>query len=260
MKKIEKKQIRERQVELLEVFSQFCDDRKLDMYLDFGTLLGAIRHKGFIPWDDDIDIVMPRKDFEYILSMTGEKIGKYVIKSWKNNTHCFPVIRIVDENTIVDERYVKKQYTCGLWIDIFPLDGDVNDKIKKKILFYSKLLNAKAVHMKDEKLGARKIVKSFIYYILPISIPWLCEKINELSKVTPLEGTTNCNINVITIYGNKKIFPVSKYLDKKMYQFETLNLPGTKYYDERLKRIYRDYKEYPPIEKQIGHFDNVYIK
>lgn len=117
-------------------FDEFCTNYNLDYSLAGGTLLGAVRHKGFIPWDDDIDVYMPRKDYEFLLKKYN-KWGKnkgYKIISAANNGFYMMIAKIIDTKTIAVEK--NRTEKIGVWIDILPVDyvGEINEK-DKDILF-----------------------------------------------------------------------------------------------------------------------------
>ena len=115
------------QVEILDEIIRICDSNNLDYYLIGGTLLGAIRHKGFIPWDDDLDIAMPRDAYDKFISLCYSELSDdYILDSFKNNSgYWLPFIKIRKKNTIYEEKAIsaKRNIPKGVWVDIFPLDN-----------------------------------------------------------------------------------------------------------------------------------------
>src|SRR5690554_3302921 len=110
--------------ENLQAIHEFCEEYGLTYYLSDGTLLGAIRHKGMIPWDDDADICMPREDYNKLLELSSKlpepyKIGHYSLDS----NYIYPFIKFMNSSTEVVEYFGKNTYKAGVWVDIFPLDG-----------------------------------------------------------------------------------------------------------------------------------------
>ena len=123
------KTIQENLLPIAKDFHNYCKKEKLNYYIIGGTFLGAIRHKGFIPWDDDIDIAMPRKDYEKFLKDYPQK--KYFILNYKTNPeYKYYISKLCSKDYIIKE---KTGNEVNLFIDIFPIDGTPNNKILKKI-------------------------------------------------------------------------------------------------------------------------------
>ena len=119
-------------LELLKQFLKICDKHNLKYYIIGGTLLGAIRHKNFIPWDDDIDVAMPRKDFDIFLKVANNELkDNYKLSTYFNNKeHRYYLPKLVDLNTtIMEKRYEKINKETHVFIDIFPIDGTPNNII-----------------------------------------------------------------------------------------------------------------------------------
>lgn len=135
IRKIEKKEIQPRLAKLLKEVKDICEEHGLRYYLWGGTLLGAIRHNGFIPWDDDIDICMPREDYNKLIELQKQK-------KLKNTLHCHELeknykylyAKYCEDGTLVSEKY-SNAGKFGLFVDIFPLDGLGNDRKEIKKLF-----------------------------------------------------------------------------------------------------------------------------
>ena len=164
---------------ILREVSEICSENKIDFYLIEGSLLGAVRHGGFIPWDDDIDIGMPREDYERFLSIISDKLPSHLsLKSYKfdSDFHSY-YARIVDNRTKVIPEYLKfsGRYT-GVWIDIFPLDGAPKSALWRKfhylcILRY-KFMLALYYNDKNKKraLPKRIIVNIFKPFITKMNV------------------------------------------------------------------------------------------
>ena len=123
MKKLSNVECKEVIFSILKEFADFCDSNKLKYYLAYGTILGAIRHKDFIPWDDDIDVYMPRPDYIRFKTLFKERYSgaKYQLRSDQKNKVDLPFEKVMDMTTIVDTKMNDVDH--HLWIDIFPLDG-----------------------------------------------------------------------------------------------------------------------------------------
>jgi len=112
-------------LDILVAFDTFCRHHDIPYYLASGTCLGAVRHGGFIPWDDDIDVRIPRPHYRRFLDLSSSPIeGRYQVLSMETSrTHIYPFAKLVDTRTICIEQRIRKNYDYGLWVDIFPVDG-----------------------------------------------------------------------------------------------------------------------------------------
>ena len=155
MKELSREEVQRVETKLLEEFADICESHGLSYYLAYGTLIGAARHQGFIPWDDDVDVMMPRKDFEILFS----EFNGWRLRDTSQFVHCrnetcrFPFARIMDTRTLVDEEYSEGEEELGAWIDIFPLDDmplDA-DKLFKRIGYWN---TARMLAASDPKKGA----------------------------------------------------------------------------------------------------------
>lgn len=128
MKEITLRQMQEIELELLLAFDSVCKKHNLRYYLDGGTLLGAMCYEGFIPWDDDIDLKMPRPDYARFLTLQGEFPAHIRIDA-PRKAHCeYTMTKLVDDRTVLIERNGGREKTTGVYIDIFPMDGHPEDE------------------------------------------------------------------------------------------------------------------------------------
>ncbi len=126
MRKIEIDEMRQRLLSMAEYLQNICKENGLKMFLSGGTLLGAVRHKGFIPWDDDIDVHMPRPDYDRLIKIfkRKENIGKYKLLSHElNDKYVYTFAKLVDDDTLLIEDDIYSGVDMGLYLDIFPIDG-----------------------------------------------------------------------------------------------------------------------------------------
>lgn len=175
--KLSRKEFEKEIVRLYSDFASLCTNLSLRHWISFGTLLGAVRHNGFIPWDDDFDVFMPRKDYEklrqYFL-MKDNIDGNYSLLDpflTKHYPYCFP--RFNDNRYIEEEPGRKNNYGLGLNFDIYPIDGiDINDKKHiKKLLHYKKILdlrtNFKKPRGRNFFVTLAKIIARFLLKMIP---------------------------------------------------------------------------------------------
>ena len=139
-------EIQTMEFQILKQFKKYCKKRSINFFLVGGTLLGAVRHKGFIPWDDDIDVAMLRDSYNKLIQFAKENPyidskKRYKILIPLQKKHIYPYIKIIDTNTIAYEKYIKEEYANGLWLDVFPYDYGADTyeeivKLNKKHKFY----------------------------------------------------------------------------------------------------------------------------
>lgn len=131
-------EIKKIELELMDELDNVCRENNLSYVLGYGSCLGAVRHHGFIPWDDDIDVLMPRDDYEKLWQIFGSvrSNDRFRLVSYRDKSSSLPFFKLVNTATIMEERYTRPEYTSGVWIDIFPMDATPKDyeKIKKRSL------------------------------------------------------------------------------------------------------------------------------
>ena len=238
----------------LEAIDAVCREHGLRYYLWAGTMLGAIRHKGFIPWDDDMDICMPRPDYEQLISHWREWLPQpyEVIAPETDPTYPYPFAKIEDASTTVLERPDFK-FLEGVYIDVFPIDGAPTDEQKRKshfkrYKFWRHLLFLRGRDPFKHGKGPRSW------------FPWL------LHKIYSLEDLQNKVKGYMTKYPYDESDYVCDYDDglrgviekrilgtPQVYPFEDKQFLGVEHYDEYLSNKYGDYMQLPPKEKQIQH-------
>lgn len=246
------------ELEILKEFIRICNNNNLKYFAVGGTLIGTIRHKGFIPWDDDIDIGMPRKDYDKFISIaTKEMNEKYFIQpghDYKNSWQPFTKIRKKD--TLADEKNIAHiDYPKGIFIDIFPFD---NTNTNHSILF--KIKCNIIVTITDTiyyKWGAKKIDeirrKGLCRFFSLFSIKFL-KKI-QLKLMT---SKNNKETKYLVSYGGsysmyKETQPKDVFFPLKTKKFEGIDIKVPNKYDAYLREIYGDYMKLPPKEKRVNH-------
>lgn len=122
---VELAEIKKIELDILIYIDEICRKNHLKYYIGYGTLIGAIRHKGFIPWDDDIDIIMPRPDYIKIMKIMQKENGRYKFISIENskNDYNYPFAKVIDSNTKMVEEWRPNKEELGIYVDVFPLDG-----------------------------------------------------------------------------------------------------------------------------------------
>lgn len=259
-------EIKRRELDILLLFQDFCKKNNLRFYLSGGTLLGAIRHHGFIPWDDDIDICMPRIDYEKLIEIYPNEDQRYCLRTKKLNNFTAPFAKIVDTNTYIDLQFTSDDNNSQLWIDIFPVDGlpeslDSVKKIYKQCDFYRRIFS-----ITDAKLGEGKtIFHKYIKYILkPLSNLYgkkrCVEKIEQIAKKHSYQDCKYVGAVTWGLYGAGERMLKSEFEKQVMVEFEGHKFPAFSCWDSYLKGLYGDYMQLPPVEKRQTHDMKVYVK
>lgn len=259
MKKLNLTEIKQRELNILLFFDHFCGKYNLRYYLAGGTLLGAIRHKGFIPWDDDIDVCMPRNDYNRMIEIYSKsKNLKYRIKSNTLNNNS-PYTNLVDSDTIIENQFSNTQENDGLWIDIFPVDGLPENsalvkKIYKKCDFYRTLLLLIGAKLGEGKTITRKYLKYILKPLLTLYGKNRC--VNKLESIAAQYPYDECKyVGAITwgLYGFGERMLKSEFEQAVEVEFEGHKFPAFSCWDSYLRGLYGDYMQLPPVEKRKTH-------
>ena len=245
------------QSKLLEMFAwltSFLEKNQIRYYAMGGTALGAARHGGFIPWDDDIDICIPRKDYERLINLLREPIDHYVIETSdsEDKDFIYNFAKFYDTNTTLTEE-LRRDITRGVYIDIFPLDG-LGNTLEEAICYYKKIdrMNMLLAMISCKFRKDRAFLKNIavaIGRLIPISPKWLIKKIHNQCRQRNFDDykyVTNC----MSTYRTKEILDKSILGVPKTYNFENMQIKGPEYMDRYLSSIYHNWRDLPPLEKR----------
>jgi lipopolysaccharide cholinephosphotransferase len=247
---------------ILVYFDDFCKRNHLKYSLDGGTLLGAVRHRGFIPWDDDIDVTMLRPEYERFRNLiVKDNHPYYKIHSYNIDKYPVPFCKLSDERTVIKA----KKPIIGINIDIFPQDYVTTDlaQNKKDCAVNTKLwkiLLCKRANYSDFR-QIRRNVGLFInkLKLINISACDICEKIDKNSNNKEYYNSgILCDADMM-FYIN------TKYEEDWLNEFVKLDFEGAKFpvfheYDKILSSLYGDYMKLPPLEKRQNHGYIAYLK
>lgn len=246
-------------------FADYCDENGLLYSLSGGTLLGAVRHKDFIPWDDDIDVIMPRKDYMRLQQLVKEKPIKdnYRLICYEEHTADFPFGKIIDLNTKVVEKCLTSDE--HLWIDLFPVDGMSGDlKEDEKLLNQAKkykLAYARSVAVFGEGTSRfRAIFKTplLIYHKL-IGKKTYAAKLHDLCMKYDYDNSDYVAA-IAWAYGPQERLPKTCFENREKKLFRRREFYVMSCWEYYLKSIFGDYMKLPPENKRINHLMDAYVK
>lgn len=259
MKELTSEELKQVQIDIMKYVHNFCEKNGIKYFICSGTLIGAARHKGFIPWDDDIDIMMPRDDYERFISLFSKEEGRFKVWSHKLQKHYpLPYAKVTDENTLKIENMVGA-IELGVDIDVFPLDDIPDDdnlfaKVVKKGQYYNHLLGLKQTTLRKGRKfykNAILIIGRLLLYFYPTLT--ILRKIDKNAmKFHGCEGSRTADL-VFPIAGMKEVQRKDYYEETMLLPFEDEMFIVPRMYHEFLTARYGDYMKLPPVELQVTH-------
>ena len=246
---------------ILKKVMSICEENNIHWFVGYGSCIGAIRHKGCIPWDDDIDVCIPRPDYDRFVEIAKRTdLGNYelaIINEYPG--FLGHIARLFDKNSTI---YFNNwyPYVSGIYVDIFPIDGagdgKINNNLKRFIFWQKKHLYS---HFRIPKSKRRRIFKAggYLRYCLivlttlfrkPLQIISI-KKVERIVRKYPYEDSEYC-LFYDAVYGMKNVIP-KKWIEETIFvPFENIQVRIPKYYHEYLSHIYGDYMTPPPVEKR----------
>lgn len=251
-------ELKKSELDILVQFDNFCKKENLYYTLAGGTLLGAIRHKGFIPWDDDIDVMMPRDDYNRMLHILhNKKIATNLdcLISGDQN-YFYPFAKICNNETVaeMEDNYSKH----GIWIDVFPLDNLPKDdellqKLFKKTRFWRAVIISMTTKLNKEKSVKKKIAKLTLQvFAIFYGKNNVVKKANEIAQYYNNQDTEYIGCSVWG-YGPGERLRKETYLASCDVEFEKYYFKAPKCWEDYLIGIYGDFMKLPPVEKRKSH-------
>lgn len=265
MRKMTNEEVRNIQIDILDVVSSFCDDNHIKYWIDSGTLLGAVRHKGYIPWDDDIDIGMLRPDFDkFMIAFNANRNDKYKFVSGEitddfNAAHG----KVLDTSTILYEPDING-FKLAVNIDVFVYDNAPDDdKLVKKMFdkrdFYRFLSEYRYLgRINENNTFAQRIIKRVFFFFLH-----LFPKDHFVKKMARnarrYQNVRTPRIGNFTAY-SRTVCRVDAFDNTIPMEFEGKVYQAPKGWDDMLKAMFGDYMTLPPVEKRIPHSYVAFVK
>ncbi len=264
MKPLTVSEIQSTLLRIMKYVHNFCNENKIKYSLDGGTLIGAIRHKGFIPWDDDIDIAIPRPYYD-IFVKNFEDSNEYKLFAPERGNSYINYARVCDvKSTIGDCQTPWTKDKVGVWIDVFPIDGEAEDELlwKKEVhrliqyrylMFYSRLPYTQFKRNVPISENLKTLVKKLLFFW--ISTNYINKRSIKLQTSHDFSNSSFCGQMAFLNMWDKKRMPRKWYdCEYILHTFENTEFYITSEYDNVLKSLYGDYMQLPPEEDRIaGH-------
>lgn len=240
-------------MDMLEALQTFCEANNIRFYMAGGTLLGAVRHQGFIPWDDDVDLMIPRPDYERLVREF--KHDRYVISSCEvDGEYLNPFGRMWDTHTsLIFDHFMERE--IGVFIDLFAIDGypeDDAEALRYSQKLYKKRMNINWKMARYFQTNDPNFFKAcFTKLRMRKSANYYSNRYNEYVKRLPYEGSAYVGVTTTTVNIMKERNPRSIYENTVYLPFGRLKLPSIGGYDHYLKHLYGDYMQLPPEDERI---------
>lgn len=249
------------QMDLMVKLFDVCKKHNLRVWAAGGTLLGAVRHKGFIPWDDDCDVFLPREDYDKLLRLPPEEFPHpYFLQSEVSEKNLFtPYARIRNSNTYVNEHNMrhpeKLNWNNGIFVDIFPLDGVGNNltklKLQNKLVKLGWILVHAYVLDANPRWIARLAHKILHWPFVPFNSVMAIKAIHSISRITRYDDTSRIGLIMCPTYDlMRNIFSKKDYEETVWLPFETIQIPAPKGWRNVLTTVFGDYMQFPPLDKR----------
>lgn len=264
-KNMSMREVHDSLLKMLKVIDSVCKDNGITYFLSGGTAIGAIREKGFIPWDDDIDIMLPRNDYEKLISvLEQDNKGRYRMYSLHDSSWNRPYSCIVDGNTIAKHELVDYSH-LGVTMDILPIDG-LSSSPQKVRNYYKRLRFIYSLYYSSLKINfspGEKLIplKKFVsIFTKMVGAHRICEYIDNKARTYEYEASEFVGCSVLIHFMEKECFKKEWFREQIYVPFEGEKFPIMNGYDEYLKSLYGNYMKRPEQERNPDHHTSYYWK
>lgn len=260
MEELTLSQIKQIEFDILKHFDEFCKQNDIKYFLSNGTLLGAVKYNGFIPWDDDVDVLVPKEDYDKLLRIYKNSDKYSIITGNENSSFMIPYSKLCDNETLVDNGYDRDKEQFGLSMDIFPLEYWQSDealakKSARKVQRLVRTLGFSISSFSKGKTFVRTVVKFFIS-----AVAKSLGKKRNLRNLVDFQNKIRANagkefVGCLSwcVYGEREVIPAQAFANTIEVEFEGQKFPAPQGYDTYLKSLYGDYRQELPPERQKSH-------
>ena len=262
-RQLNEEEIKEIELGVMDYIHNLCEKENINYSLAYGTLLGAVRHKGYIPWDDDVDISLKRDEYDKLYqAVLRDNDPIYKVASWENDSrYPYPFYRVYDARTVYENNYIENDIDLGICVDVFPFDyyADVNKEMVK-LDTYRRLSVYTLYGIHSKNAGLKNIIRYLLVLVFRLTrVKTWNKKMNLLS----MQAKDNDSIDYLMENKRTSTKFEKTLLDKVMdspFEDRTYKIPEASH--QILSAIYGDdFMEIPPVEKRVKHDDFVaYIK
>lgn len=248
----EVKRAQTRILEILRAFDAFCVENGISYFALGGTLLGAVRHGGFIPWDDDVDVGVPRCDYDRLLQLAANMPAPFKLEAHElDRAYIYPYAKVYDTNSIVTEDYIEP-FTRGLWIDVFPIDGSYESRAMrwahfKAIKFVNSLTFLKLrAYQAPDRQRRRAFIKRLVAACSQPLPEVLFRRTTDWLLRRRSPSTSAVVGNLLGRWGARELVPREVMFPGTKVKFCDLEIQAPASPDLYLRSIYADYMKLPP--------------
>ena len=259
MKELSLQEIKQIELDILKMFHAFCVENNIRYFISHGTLLGALRYKGFIPWDDDLDVLVPREDYDRLIAIFQDSERYRMLSFERNRDYRFPYAKLCDMTTRKVEAGYNNGVEVGLDIDVFPLDhwDDDLEKAKEEVKRQKRnrfRLDLTKLEKPDSRHPAKRFVKGILMALCKVrGSAYYVEKIIKVANKPEQKGSRYMGGKAWNVYGERDILPAEVFAKAIELEFEGEKFFAPVGYDTFLTSLYGDYLPEPPVEKRKTH-------
>jgi lipopolysaccharide cholinephosphotransferase len=261
-------EIKEHLIKVFSAFISFCEEHNLTYYAADGTVLGAVRHHGFIPWDDDIDVHMPRADYKRLWELRNQIPFPYKVADISEMGYTAPFMKFMDMNSSIWE-FEKIPYMLGVYIDIFPLDEyrpediahvkEIKKKVEESFFTYFRSI---------EEYSLRELLSLLVhrnYWEFKSKVIRIANRKKNHKQVLAFLNELSSMKNGSLYFNSTDVYLDSLFFEKSWFDstidmpFETISIKIPSGYDSYLRLLYGDYMQLPPEEERNSHHSRYFI-